>query len=105
MTRALSLLVVAGGLAIAACPPPGPRPPVPAPVPTVDAGGGGPSAATCETVCAHWRELSCKEGGPTPGGITCERVCENVQSSGVIEWDLRCMVAVASCEAIEQCGT
>ncbi len=78
------------------CPPPPPEPPPP---PSPD--GGVP--ATCESMCAHWAELECDVAEPTPGGASCAEVCENVQDSGIIEWDLECRSRVVTCPAIDRC--
>ena len=82
-------------LATAACSsPPKPRPPIV----VVDA-----SAPSCASVCDHWRSLGCDESEDTPKGATCEDVCENVQNSGIINWNLGCRASVDSCDIIDSC--
>lgn len=82
------LLLVLFVAACSAVPAPHPRP-----EPTV----------TCVDVCARGVELGCAFALPTEGGASCVEVCENVQSSGIIEWDLACRSAASSCEAIDLC--
>jgi hypothetical protein len=69
---------------------PGPPPP---PYPEV----------TCEEVCEHWRALDCKEAEPTAEGGSCEAVCANVQSSGIIQWNLGCRAKIESCDQLDSC--
>lgn len=85
----LSLALLAG------CPP---QPPTPPPQPELDAGDG-----TCDSACAKLRELGCAEAKPTAEGNTCEQVCLNVQSSGVVSWNLGCRSKIASCAQIDSC--
>jgi hypothetical protein len=59
--------------------------------------------ATCEDVCDHWSKLGCKEAEPTAGGETCEAVCENVQGSGIIQWELGCRAIIESCAQADSC--
>lgn len=59
--------------------------------------------ATCADVCARGVGLGCAFALPTEGGATCVEVCNNVQSSGIIEWDLECRASAASCEAVDLC--
>lgn len=80
-------------LAVAACPP-GPAPYVP-PTP--------PPGPSCSAVCAHWLTLGCKEANPSPNGVSCTAVCENVQGSGIIEWDLACRASISSCADVDSC--
>lgn len=86
---ALRLLLLA--LFVSACsavtaPPPKPEP-----------------TAICADVCARGVELGCAFALPTDGGSSCVEVCDNVQSSGIIEWDLACRASASSCEAIDLC--
>ncbi len=87
------LVLCAWGLA--ACPKPIPNP---EPEPELD----GAAPATCESVCAHWTDLGCKEAQPTPDGASCVEVCENIQQSNLKD-DLECQVAVTSCDQIDGC--
>jgi hypothetical protein len=64
-------------------------PPEPPPVPE----------ASCEAVCAHWRDLGCHEAEPSPAGASCEQLCDAFERY----WDLGCMASVESCEEIERC--
>jgi hypothetical protein len=73
--------------------------PYPVPPPPPEPAG----AASCADVCARGIELGCPWGRPTGEGASCETVCENVQSSGVIVWDLSCRAVAPSCEAIDAC--
>lgn len=91
MKYALALLLAG----LAGCPPKPPTPPTP---PERDAG-----AATCSDACTHLAALGCKEGKPTPEGSTCAEVCENVQSSGVISWNLGCRTHIESCAQVDDC--
>jgi len=59
--------------------------------------------ATCEQVCKHMTALDCPSAQPTPNGASCVEVCENVQSSGMIEWNLDCRAAAATCESADEC--
>jgi len=99
-----------------------PRPPVP-PVPpgpdAADAGGAGGSGGaggidadtdaaqarqpTCADACARLSALHCSEAGTTTAGATCLDVCRNVQSSGVVAWNLSCLSKAKSCAAAEIC--
>jgi hypothetical protein len=74
------------------CPHPAP-PPVP-PTPVI---------ASCATVCAHETDLGCPAARSTPNGATCEDVCRNVQTSGIITWDLACRSTAPTCSAIDAC--
>lgn len=74
------------------CLPAPPRPPIP------DTGDG-----TCDTACARLRELGCEEARPTAEGATCERVCLNVQTSGIVSWDLSCRTRVTACAQVDSC--
>lgn len=91
--RHVTLALLVGAL-LAACGafnPPDPRPPVPRPI------------ATCPGACETLRRLGCEAGEDTPAGSTCEEVCENLRSSGIVSWDLRCMASAESCEETEEC--
>jgi hypothetical protein len=81
-------------------------PPRPKPV---DAG----TAADCVAACGKLAELGCVEGQPTPGvdrkpgtadDVPCEEVCTNVEESGVVTLDPRCVVQIVTCEEIEACA-
>lgn len=86
--------------AFIACPKPTPDPTPPTP----DANDSGPTGpVTCKEVCAHYRQLGCKEGDPTPKGATCEQVCDNFQTSGVAKWNLPCRLGVKSCAETSAC--
>lgn len=71
-------------------------PPVPLPAP-------GTEDADCFTVCEHLRDLGCEQAEPSPGGASCEDVCDNVQSSGVITWNLSCRASIADCNKLDHC--
>lgn len=62
-----------------------------------------PPTATCSDVCARGAELGCEFARPTDGGVGCVDVCENVQRSGIIEWDLACRASAPSCDAVDLC--
>jgi hypothetical protein len=78
-------------LLLGACPHP-----TPVPVPP-------PGVATCVDVCGHYVELGCLAGTPTAEGTTCAAVCNNVQSSGIVSWNLDCRVRAKTCAEAEQC--
>lgn len=59
--------------------------------------------ATCKTVCAHLDRLGCDGAGTTEEGASCEAVCLNVQTSGVIAWDLDCRARARSCVELDNC--
>jgi hypothetical protein len=61
------------------------------------------SAFDCASACARLRELGCPEAENTAGGATCEQVCDNVQSSGIVSWDLACRSRAPSCPAVDLC--
>ena len=96
--RSLSLLVALAVLGTSACMPPPPEPP-----PTILDAGSVAEEPTCRGACDRWRALGCAEAEDTAGGGTCEQVCENVQTSGIIEWDLACRSSVTDCGAIDAC--
>lgn len=79
-------------LAIAGCPPK--PPPIPPPAPGV---------ATCVDVCGHYAELGCDAAKPTAEGTSCGATCTNVQTSGVIAFNLDCRVRAKSCAEAERC--
>jgi len=83
------------------CPQPNPKPnPKPNPdviTPPI------PEVSPCSTACIHFHELKCPEGDPTNDGASCETVCQNMQSTGMIVYDLACAAEVKSCAAIAQC--
>jgi len=80
--------------AFTACPKPIPTPPSPTPI-------DGP--ATCGTACERLRIMRCPGGEPTPAGATCETVCGNMQTSGIVAWDLTCVTMAANCTAADNC--
>ncbi len=82
-------------VAVAGCWSPGPPPQPPKPEPV--------EGATCASACDRFRELGCPEGEDTAGGGTCEEVCQNVQDSGIIEWDLECRTGVDACDQVDSC--
>jgi hypothetical protein len=63
-----------------------------------------PSTETCATACARYRELGCPGAGPTAKGSTCEAACENLESSGVVTWDVGCRARAPTCDAFDACG-
>jgi hypothetical protein len=63
----------------------------------------GPGATTCAQVCAKAATLGCDFSRPSPKGIPCAAVCENLKASGLPSWNLTCMNAAATCEAMENC--
>ena len=71
-----------------------PQPPRPVPP---------PGAATCADVCKRYEALGCAAAKPTPKGTPCAEVCENLQSSGVLKFNLECRVRAATCEAADRC--
>lgn len=72
------------------CPPPSPT--------STDAG-----SATCASVCAQAAALGCPAAKPTANGASCEEVCNNVQTSGILQWNLACRAHAASCAAMDSC--
>lgn len=78
-----------------------------APCPAADAGApevdAGAAAPTCEGVCVHLADLGCSAAKPTPEGHTCAEVCNNVQSSGIVSWDLACRAKAKTCTALDAC--
>src|SRR4029077_13283401 len=58
---------------------------------------------TCLDACRRVQELGCPQGWPTNRGATCADVCENMQSSGIVVWDLACMTQATSCLATTDC--
>ncbi|MES1205009.1 MAG: hypothetical protein ABUS79_03650 [Pseudomonadota bacterium] len=95
--KAIALLAVFV-LASVACPKPLPPPAPPAPDADTD---GGP--ATCASACARLQVLGCPAGAPTPKGAPCVEVCENVQSSGIVSWDLDCIARGVTCGSTDRC--
>ena len=81
----------------ACSPTPSPEPPKP---PGPDAWVEG---ATCADACNHMAILGCEEAKPTPKGATCVEVCENVQNSGVMTWNLDCLMGTKSCAQVDVC--
>jgi len=59
--------------------------------------------ADCGAMCEHWRSLDCKQAEPSPAGAGCEEICINVQSSGIISWNMACRTAVKACDEIDKC--
>ncbi len=74
-------------------PPPDPAPPPPPPDPTVG----------CAEACTHLRELRCPQAQPTEAGASCEQVCANVNASGTLLLDTKCVVQASSCDAADRC--
>lgn len=89
MIRA-GLLFVIWCLPTLACRPP--KPPAP------------PTGVTCAEVCEQMTKLSCEAAKPTAEGASCLDVCRNIQDSGVVSWNLNCMVAAQSCSAVDACN-
>lgn len=92
---------------LAGCPKPSPTPvpPVP-PMPNpyvVDAGEPPTVEYTCADMCSHLFDLKCPGAEPTASGATCLEVCQNVQSSGVVAFNLRCRVNARTCAAADAC--
>ena len=103
MSRAL--LILLGGLVLSSCqgchPQPTPNPP-PGPLPTID----GPVEASCASVCARGRLLSCDWAADTAQGHPCEEVCATATAGGPIQWSLSCRAAAlarAGCRAVDSC--
>jgi hypothetical protein len=96
----MNKIIVTIAICFFACgpyPPPEPTPgPEPEPIPD-------PISATCTEVCVRGDFLNCKWAQPTPGGASCVEVCENVQTSGIVQWDLGCRAAARSCAEVEAC--
>ena len=90
----LLLAVVCATLNLACVPKPIP-PPVPPPTPVGE--------LTCADACQRLDQLGCPAGQPTPRGHTCLEVCANVAASGLIHWDLACLVSAVSCAAADRC--
>lgn len=96
---------IVAGIALIALHPPivGCTPPMP---PEIKVPPPAPLApATCETACAHARELGCVVGTPTPAGATCEEVCRNVERIGHEEarWPVKCVHESTTCEQADSC--
>ena len=101
---ALSGVLSAMLIGTSACPPPlPPGPPQPSSGGSTANDGGAGGQATCANVCDHWDELGCEEGADTPSGQPCEAVCENIQGSGIVEWNLGCRARIARCVDIDGC--
>jgi len=77
------------------CPPAGPA--------STDVGVVQPHTWTCDDVCKNLQVLGCPAGQPTPNGVPCTAVCQNVQTSGILKWDLSCRAQAASCDAVDRC--
>lgn len=73
--------------------------PLPEPVDPVDPAPD----ADCAEVCARMEFLGCESAKPTPEGTPCARVCQDIQDSGLIQWNLNCRAAAVSCEAADNC--
>lgn len=79
-----------------------PRPPVPPqPIPPNSDSG---TEITCADVCRHLSGMMCPSAEPTKNGATCVEVCENVQSSGTMTFDMKCLITAPSCKAADECG-
>ena len=83
--------------------PPEPVTPTPTPDSGVEPDSDEARNATCSKWCAHAAELGCSSAKPTPKGGSCTAVCENVQSSGIVRWNLVCRVKAKSCAAADVC--
>lgn len=87
--------------------PPAPEPaPEPTPEPTPDpvvVVPPVPPTPSCDTACTRFRELKCPEGDPTNDGASCETVCTNMQSTGLIVYDLACATKITACSGISLC--
>lgn len=59
--------------------------------------------ATCASWCLHALALDCPAAKPTPKGASCVAVCDNVQDSGVVQWNLTCRSTAKSCAAADDC--
>ncbi len=75
-----------------------PTPPIPPVTPTTDAG-----APSCASACATLRALRCPAAETTPRGATCVDVCQNVQSSGIVAFDLPCLARARTCAEASAC--
>lgn len=101
-------VVVLLALGLTACPPKPPVPPV-TPPDVFDKMDAAPEMAvpsdpsTCAAACERLWLLGCKGGRPTPKGATCIEFCRNVQESGIVSWDLRCLSSASSCAAADRC--
>lgn len=77
---------------------------LPKPVPVVPGPAPAPNESlTCADVCEHLHALECPAGGNTPKGATCLDVCRGVQESGVIAWNLSCLVQSQTCAGADAC--
>lgn len=91
-TLLIAVVCAALNLACVPKPPPIPVPPQP-PI-------GEP---TCADACQRLDQLGCDAAKPTPRGHSCLEVCRNVQESGIVTWDLRCLVSATSCTVADRC--
>lgn len=73
--------------------------PTPPPVPPTPS-----EPASCTTACVNMQTLGCEAGRPTLRGEPCVAVCENVMTSDIITWDLKCMTNATSCAAVDSCN-
>jgi len=58
---------------------------------------------SCHDVCKRGEQLDCSWALPTLEGATCIEVCQNVQSSGIVNWDLDCRVTAKTCNEVDEC--
>lgn len=62
----------------------------------------GPGEYTCETYCAHAKQMGCTFSQDAPGdGATCTTVCED--ATAVVRWDLQCRSTAETCDRINAC--
>lgn len=85
-------------------PPPGPIPPVVDGGVTEEETDADEAARPCLAACRRLIKLGCEAGKPTPEGTSCTRVCENVQSSGIVTWNIDCIKTATSCKAADECN-
>lgn len=100
---AIALLTLIGCACPKPIPPPGPSPVVDAGVPEEET-DADEVTRPCLAACRRLIKLGCEAGKPTPEGTSCTRVCENVQSSGVVSWNINCIKTATSCEAADECN-
>lgn len=108
MNKLLVLFFLVAGIAGCPKPSPTPIPPTPPynPPNPYSSDSAVPDPArqyTCADVCKHGFDLNCPWAQPTPNGATCLDVCNNIQTSGVITWNLACKSTQPSCAAIDAC--
>lgn len=87
-----SIAVLGVSLLLIACP----RPLPPAPPPVAD--------PTCETACSNLARLKCESAKATAEGASCTEICTNVQTSGVVHWNLSCLSDARDCKVAADCN-